>query len=178
MSKQEAFNTLLAVSRRYASSAQGLPAQVDVAPTKAVVCFSLLGTNIAVALDEVAELLEMPQTTRLPRVKGWIKGVSNVRGRLLPVIDFASFLGGVISTPPKQQRVIVIEIQDVFVGLAVDTVYAMRHFRLDSYSQSAQSSPAALHPYLEGSFKYEGEDWYLFRPARLIQDPQFMAVAA
>ena len=174
----EAFQTLLALSRRYGENIRGLPAQVDVAPTRAVVCFSLLGVNLAVALDEVAELLELPHTTRLPRVKSWIKGVANVRGRLLPVVNFAEFLGGGVTTPPKQQRVVVLEMHDVFVGLVVDRVYAMRHFRLDNYSQAVQGAPEVLSPYLGGSFHHEDEDWLLFRPSLLIQDPQFMAVAA
>ena len=174
----EAFNCLLGLSRQYAESDRGLPAQVDVAPTRAVVCFTLLGANLAVALDEVSELLELPATTRLPRVKSWVRGVANVRGNLLPVIDFAEFLGGALVTPPKQQRVIVLDIEDIFVGLAVDRVYAMRHFRLDTYSLSVESAPEVLQSYLQGSFTYEDESWSMLRPSLLIQDSRFMAVAA
>jgi twitching motility protein PilI len=176
--ENQVFNRLQALSRQYQASAKGLPAQAEVVPTKAVVCFSLLGVQVAVAVEEIVELLEIPATTRLPRVKNWVKGVANVRGRLLPVMDFARFLGGATTTPPKQQRVIVLDIHDIFVGLGVDTVYAMRHFRLDTYSESVDEAPATLQPYVEGSFSYNDESWFLFRPARLIQDPAFMAVAA
>lgn len=179
MSKpNEAFNTLLALSESYSEEVRGLPAQVDVTPTQAVVCFSLVGVNLAVALDEVAELLELPVTTRLPRVKSWITGVANVRGRLLPLVNFAAFLGGVISTPPKQQRVVVIDLHEIFVGLTVDRVHAMRHFRLDTYSTDVTSAPDVLAPYIEGSFSYEDEDWFLFRPVLLLNDPRFISVAA
>ena len=176
--ENQVFNRLQALSRQYQASAKGLPAQAEVVPTKVVVCFSLLGVQVAVAIEEIAELLEMPPTTRLPRVQEWVKGVANVRGRLLPVMDFGRFLGGATTTPPKQQRVIVLDMHDIFVGLGVDTVYAMRHFRLDTYSESVSQAPAALQPYLEGYFRHDEENWFLFRPARLIQEPAFMAVAA
>ena len=31
--------------------------------------------------------------TRVPGAKGWMRGLSNVRGQLLPVIDLRAFLG-------------------------------------------------------------------------------------
>ncbi len=173
----DAFATLMTLSRRFDEQAKGLSAQGEVVHTRSVVCFSLLGVNLVVALEEISELLKLPSITQLPRVKPWVKGVANVRGRLLPVVNFAEFLGGSSKTSPKQQRVLVLDMIDVFVGLIVDQVYSMRHFRLDSYRQEISEAPEVLMPYLEGGFEYEGETWLLFRPSVLVQDYNFMDVA-
>lgn len=179
MAKQKkSFNILAGLFRRYSDNAKGLPAQTDIVPTRTVVCFSLLGANLAVGLEEISELLELPSCTHLPRVKSWVRGVANVRGRLLPVINFAEFLGGGLKMPPKSQRVLVIDALGIFVGLIVDQVQGMRHFKVDTYRRELGEVPEVLAPYIEGSFIHEGEEWMLFRPSQLLQDHCFMEVAA
>ena len=84
----EALANLAAVSRK---NAPGLPAQVDVAPRWSGVGFSCLGYRFVVPMGQVSELLEVPTATRLPGVQSWVVGLSNVRGRLLPLFDLARF---------------------------------------------------------------------------------------
>lgn len=172
------FTALQALSQRFVEQGKGLPAQEDIVPTRLMVCFSLLGFNLAVALEEICELLVLPHTTQLPRVKPWVKGVANLHGRLLPVICFAGFLGGRAKTPPQQQRVIVLDFDDVYVGLSVDSVHGMRHFKVNTYNDNVEGMPEVLAPYTEGCFEHEGQRWLLFQPARLVEDASFLDVAA
>ena len=174
----KAFKTLADLAGRYADSARWLPEQEDVAPTRKVVCFSLMGVNLAMALEELTEILELPQCTRLPRVKNWVWGVANLRGRLLPVINFAEFLGGRLSSPKKVHRVLVIDLQTVFVGLVVDRVYGMRNLQIDTFERQPEGVPEVLAPYAEGGFCQDGDTWILLRPGKLQSDQRFMEVAA
>src|SRR5687768_18608043 len=52
------------------------------------VAFRLGSENFLVAREETREVLGFPSVlTRVPGAKGWIRGVANVRGTLLPVVD-------------------------------------------------------------------------------------------
>ncbi|WP_461520350.1 chemotaxis protein CheW [Porticoccus sp.] len=177
-SQRSPFKVLLSLAQRYAENARGLPAQQDIVATRKVVCFSLLGHNLALPLEELIEIIEMPQYTPLPRVKYWVLGMANLRGRLLPVINLAEFLGGKLNGAPKVQRVIVIDMSGVFVGLAVDRVYGMRHFKVDTFTRRADLVPETLAPYVEGSFAQQDSVWMLLRPCQLLNDQRFMEVAA
>ncbi len=176
--EQDTFNALQALSQRFISQAKGLPAQQKIVPTCQMVCFSLLGVKLAVLLEDIAELLELPNTTQLPRVKPWVKGVANLHGRLLPVVSLVEFLGGQTKTSPHHQRVIVIDIDDVYVGLSVDRVYGMKRFKVDSHSRNVEGIPEVLSAYIDGCFEHESERWLLFQPARLVADSGFLDVAA
>lgn len=106
-------------------------------------------------------------------VKPWVKGVANLRGRLLPVMDLGGFLGLELSRARKQRRVLVVEFNDLFVGLLVDEVVGMQHFPLDAWVASTASSA----PFIQGQF--DGDPlWQVFSPFALAQAPGFMDVAA
>lgn len=174
----EAFAAFHALARRFVQGARPLPAQVDFTPVQTAVCFSVLGHNLAVSLNDLSELLEVPSCTGLPRVQPWVKGVANVRGKLLPVIDFPAYLGGRLISPPKQQRILVIDSQGVFVGLQVDNIQGMRHFRVDRYRQTPGGVPESLSRYVAGSFAEDDDSaWLLFDPHALVGDSMFMNVA-
>lgn len=175
--KNAAFSSYAELASRYGQSSQGLPAQVDIAPVKTVICLQIMGAGFGIPLEEMAELLEMPPCTRLPRVKSWVRGVANVRGKLLPVIDFADFLGGQLLTPPNQHRIVVLDLNGLYVGLLVDRVLGMRHFRVDDYNADAVSDIEAVAPFVSGAFNEAGDSWYMLRPLTLAQDPRFMDVS-
>ncbi|MCV6605293.1 MAG: chemotaxis protein CheW, partial [Porticoccaceae bacterium] len=96
-----AFQTLVALDTYCRQSDRRLPSEDQVVPTVSVVCFALQGQQFAVPFSDIVELLEVPACTRLPRVQNWVRGVANVRGRLLPIIDLAEFVGARLSTAPR-----------------------------------------------------------------------------
>ena len=175
----DGYALLVEMSRRYGEKGLPLPAQREVIPTRTVLCFHLLNAPVAVILEEVSELFEVPHCTRLPRAKPWVKGVANVRGKLTTIVDFAAFLGGKLCAAPKRQRVIMVERDGVSAGLIVDDVAGMKHFRVDAYSESRRDKiPVPLAPFVSGTFFSEGECWSLFRPEALLMSSDFQAVAA
>ncbi|GIX30921.1 MAG: protein PilI [Porticoccaceae bacterium] len=175
---EELFAQLVELADRYRRSARPLPAREEVAETRTVVCFRVLGALVGVLLEELDEVLEVPHCTRLPRVRSWVRGVANVRGKLMPVIDFASFLGGRLTAPPKRQRLLVVERRGIAAGLVVDEVLGMRHFRVDGYGEERAGVPPPLSPYVPGTFVLDGQRVPLFRPDALFASEEFLRVAA
>lgn len=185
---QAAFQTLVGLAMQSRRSAKGLPSQVDTKPHWSGIGFELLGRHFVAPMGEVSEMLEVPYYTRLPGVKPWVKGVANVRGRLLPVCDLAVFLGGRIQAPRKQQRILVLENEDLYTGLLVDQVFGMQHFPVDTYSPVVTDQAGAdglpqdndqrlVAPFCQGHFFVEGVEWTVFRPEKLSADAQFSNAA-
>jgi twitching motility protein PilI len=175
-----AFDTLVAMAELSLSHAKGLPAQVDVKPYWSGVGFSLFGARYVAPMGEVSEMLEMPHFTRLPGVTDWVKGVSNVRGRLLPLADMAVFLGGKLISAWRQQRVLVIEVDEIYSGLVVDAVFGVQHFPVDSYSPVVKSGIFGneMVPFVQGAFMNdEGEEWTVFSPWSLARNERFFQAA-
>lgn len=172
---QDVFTAISDVVKRFGKSVYGLPAQKKIMETQKLIGFSLLGAAYVIPLDEISEVLEVPECTSLPQVKSWVRGVANVRGRLLPIIDFADFLGGKLTGVPREQRVLVFEIHGAYVGIIVDQVYGMKALPVDSYQPSASQS--LLAEFIDGKFTDENQYFELFRPQRLIENNQFMNVS-
>jgi twitching motility protein PilI len=175
---QAAFQALLQLAQLSRAAARGLPAQTDIRPHWSGIGFSLMGTYYVAPMGEVSEMLEVPSYTHLPGVQPWVKGVANVRGRLLPLFDLAVFFGDRLSSGRKQRRVLVLETETLYSGLMVDQVFGMQHFPLDEYREQAGDDVAPdILPYITGSYALGGHQWSLFRPALLAEDPRFTNAA-
>jgi twitching motility protein PilI len=175
----QAFNKLLDVAVNVRRTAKGLPSQIDVKPHWSGIGFTLFGRHFIAPIGEVTEMLEVPPYTSLPGVQEWMRGLANVRGRLLPLVDLAAFLGGKLEAQRRNRRVLVVESGDIYSGLIVDSILGMQHFPVDSYvPEMASVDFASMVPFLQGSFREEqGRDWIVFSPWLLIQDEKFSHTA-
>ncbi|WP_196221516.1 chemotaxis protein CheW [Sansalvadorimonas verongulae] len=154
------FELLLELDERARTHAAGLPAQEDIRDYWSGVGFTLHGRRYISPLDDVYEILHIPETiTEIPGVYPWVKGVANVRGRLLPLIDLAGFFG--FESRPVQtseQRVLVIEQGDLYCGLVVDGVSGLQHFETETYNDSIPANvPESVRFCMAGSYRREVE---------------------
>jgi twitching motility protein PilI len=174
---QAAFQALLDLAQSSRAAAKGLPAQADIRPQWSGIGFSLMGSLFVVPIGEVSEMLEVPSYTHLPGVQPWVKGVANVRGRLLPVFDLAQFFGDRLTSSRKQRRILILETETIYTGLMVDQVFGMQHFPMDEYSEQAGAVAESILPFVTGSYPQGEQCWSLFRPSLLAEDPRFTNAA-
>ncbi|MGS2717907.1 chemotaxis protein CheW [Eionea flava] len=173
-----AFEVLQSLAAKSMGAAQQLPAQSDVVEQWRGVGFSLLGFDFVVPMEQLVEMLEVPTYTRLPGVKPWVKGVANIRGRLLPLFDLAAFFSGTLTGNKKQQRLLVLDKQNVYAGLWVDAVHGMQYFPAHMRSAVLPSHlPDKITQFTDGCFDVDGRQWMVFHPLALTQEPSFLDVA-
>lgn len=177
MEQTPAFQALLTLANQSRSAAKGLPAREQTKKEWSGIGFGLLGHRFVVPMGQVSELLEVPSYTRLPGVKPWVKGVSNVRGRLLPVIDLANFLGHKLINPHKQHRILTLESADLYCGLIVDQSFGIQHFLADTYNQTSSVEESGISPFLLGSYGSDGNFWHVFSMVNLVEHPDFISAA-
>jgi twitching motility protein PilI len=173
-----AYNVLQGLANKSLSNAQQLPAQIDTVEQWSGVGFSVLDFDFVIPMQELAEMLEIPPYTRLPSVHNWVKGVSNVRGRLLPLFDLAAFYSGSLSGHKKNQRLLVLDNPSVYAGLWVDRVFGMQYF--DASSKVAKVNmalPSRLSDFVNGYYEQDGRRWMVFSSQVLSRDADFLNVA-
>lgn len=173
------FIKLLEYSERARQRALGLPSQGEVIEYWSGIGFTLLGQRYVATMGEVAEVLSVPRYTSVPGVKPWMKGLANVRGRLLPVMDLLVFFNHRSGLSEQRRRVLVVDQNDIFSGLVVDEVLGMQHFPVFDYQEETQSDVVAeLRPYLQGAFLHNGQYWNVFSLTQLLEDPRFLQPSA
>jgi twitching motility protein PilI len=143
------------------------------------VAFRLSAENFLVAREETREVLGFPSVvTRVPGAKPWIRGVANVRGQLLPVVDLRAFLGGGVTNPGRSSRVLVANHREVPAGLLVDEVLGFRRFADDDFSATTPPTIARCERYLAGAFRRGAESWPVFSLRSLLESTEFLQAAA
>lgn len=173
-----AFELLLEIDQRCRLLAADLPSQETRQHSWSGIGFRLGSRWYVAAMGEVSEVLHEPRHTLLPGVKPWVRGVANLRGRLLPIMDLCAFLGHELSPLRLQRRVLVVEYKELFVGLLVDEVAGLKHFAQDTLEPGVGDfADTAFNPYLQGQFRRE-QIWQVFSPFALARSPGFLEVAA
>ena len=117
----------------------------------------------------------MPEYTSMPLVQPWLLGIANVRGRLLPLTDLAKFLQiPNQARQTKERKVIVIDHQSLFLGLLVDQVLGIEQFSSTQYRAESIDINSPFAPYNHGKFVKDHQDWFIFLPSLLAEDPGYI----
>jgi purine-binding chemotaxis protein CheW len=89
--------------------------------TEHLATFFLSQEEYGVDVRLVQEIIRVSDITQVPRAPGFIKGVINLRGRIIPVVDLKRKLGlGEVEEAARQSRIVVVKVRDRMVGLLVD----------------------------------------------------------
>ncbi len=138
--------------------------------------FSLEGVSLVARMDEVSEILTPPETIRVPGVRQWVRGLANVRGSLMPVIDLKRFLMDRGSASAKESRVLIINKSGLDAALLVDQVHGMRRYKQDEIQDRADLGLGHLNDYLNGRFESNDQQWNIFSMEKLVDDEKFLLV--
>ncbi|PVZ72164.1 chemotaxis protein CheW [Pelagibaculum spongiae] len=176
ISGQSAFEILKAVEAGAKQYAVPLPRQQAQGKIWSGVGFRLGDQLLMAPLNEVSEILYPMPLSRLPGTRNWLKGIANLRGQLIPVMDLSGFFGGV---PVKDRggRILVLNYEGGSTGLLVNQVLGLQHFEEKEAIDSLSLKSPALARCIQGGFERHGQIWPVFSPHALSQHPDFRRVA-
>lgn len=88
--------------------------------------FFIAGEEYAVGILQVREVIEYESVTRVPGAPEWIRGVTNLRGSVLPVVDLGMKFGLPPSTINRRSCIVVVEVAfqegELVMGMLADAV--------------------------------------------------------
>lgn len=92
--------------------------------------FILGGEMFAIAILGIKEIIEHGPETVVPMMPSFVRGVINLRGAVVPVVDLSARFGRPLSTITRRSCIVIVEARDAEgqgqdIGLLVDTVSAV-----------------------------------------------------
>jgi twitching motility protein PilI len=173
------FDLLRELDRRARIAAQGKPEAPASGAEWVGIAFQLGGEAYLLARDETREVMGYPASvTRVPGAKSWVRGLCNLRGQLMPVVDLRAFLGSGNATVTRATRVLVANHREVPAGLLVDGVMGFRRFYESEFSADLPPTLLRCERYLAGAFRRGAEVWPVFSMRSLLESQPFLQAAA
>ena len=87
-----------------------------------LISFAISDEDYGVDIQTVKEVIRHREITRLPKAPAFVKGVINLRGDIIPIIDLRERFGMEQQEYTNMTRVIVVEVEGRSVGMVVDSV--------------------------------------------------------
>ena len=88
--------------------------------------FSVGKDRLAIAIHDVNEIIEISNITQVPMTPDYIRGVINLRGNVVPVVDLSARLGDKASDISKRSCIVLVEVmsgdETQNIGMLVDQV--------------------------------------------------------
>jgi len=116
--------------------------------------------------------------TRIPGAKSWVKGLANIRGQLMPMLDLRQFLGSGSTVTGRNTRIIVVNHREIPAGLMVDEVLGFRRFAESEFNTEPPPTVVRCDSYLAGAFRRGGEVWPVLSLKSLVESQSFLQAAS
>jgi len=175
--KKHPFKLLLELEALSIKNAKGLPQEIEVKELWDGIGFRIGDIHMIAPLDQVNEILYYPSMTLVPGTMPWVKGLANIRGSLLPVMDLQRYLGQSAIHLRQHSRIMVINQGELTTGLLVDEVMGLRHFEPEERVSRIKKLDPSVKAYVRGAFRQGNIIWHLFDMSVLASDPEFYKVA-
>ena len=174
--EQRPFDLLQSIANRYVVQTDAVVNDHQVQGEWRGIGFSLGERQFVAPMAEVAEVLYLPPLTKVPGVKPWFRGLANIRGRLLTVIDLGQFLGLPSHINARESRVLVVQRGELYTGVLVDRISGMQVFD-PAQQETSDMDGSLLDGYIEGVFVRGSQSWSIFSLFGLVESSGFLQVA-
>jgi purine-binding chemotaxis protein CheW len=163
-------------------------------PARQYLTFALGNDSYAAAIHAIREILEVPPLTVVPMVPGFVRGVINLRGAVVPVIDLASRFDLGQTQLARRTCVVVVEVSSCegtedasnpngegerqVLGVLVDAVHEVQEIAASAV-EPAPSLGTRIHPdFLSGMAKVNGQLLGVLDLARVLAQHELSGLVA
>lgn len=123
--------------------------------------FTLNGGVYAMAIEKVKEIIEFGQITMVPMMPSYMRGVINLRGTVVPVIDLSRRFGGDASEVGRRTCIVILEVpltpgspaERQVLGVIVDAVNAVMDIAPEAIEPPPSFGTSIRPDFLEGMGK-------------------------
>lgn len=133
--------------------------------------FGLADERYAIETYRVREVYPLKNLTPLPCTPHFLRGIVNVRGRIVPVIDIKKFFDLSDKGITDLHRIILIAGNDLELGLLADTIVGVRSIETESLQAGLPILTGIGAEYLRG---VTAERLVVLDPDRILMDPKIV----
>ena len=117
--------------------------------------FHLAGEDYAIAVKHVVEIVGLQRITEVPDTMTFVKGVINLRGKIIPVIDVRIRFRLETRTYDERTCIIIVDMGETTVGLIVDKVSEVMDIPESQVSPPPKTTKGSQNRYIQGFGRIE-----------------------
>lgn len=137
-----------------------------------LIIFKLGREEYGMDILRVQEIKRMMSITRVPSTPAFIKGVINLRGSVLPVMDLRTRLELAEEALTDSSRIIVVLVNDGIVGFIVDEVVEVTTINPQNVEAASALSGGLSSEYISGIAKSDNRLFILLNPDTIVNVAQ------
>ena len=149
---------------------------------KQYLTFFLSDEEYAVNIQRVKEIIEYTTVTKVPKVPEWIRGVINLRGSVVPVVDLSVRFGLAERPVTKTTCIVVLEIEQdserTVMGVIVDAVNQVIDLTPDDIEEPPSFGTRVRLDYLFGMGKLGKKFALILNIDRVLSNSELLTVSA
>jgi purine-binding chemotaxis protein CheW len=141
-----------------------------------VVVFILGGEELALAVNQVREIIRIPSITTVPNSSEYVEGVINLRGQVKTVLNLRKRLGmeeGVLDD--KEGKIIIVEANEKTFGIIVDKVIGVLNVESENITDPASLLGAEKVDFIKGIGRLDDRLVILLEPIKLFSQEEMAA---
>ncbi len=123
--------------------------------------FTLSGEPYAISILCIKEIIQFGQLTEVPRMPTFIRGVINLRGAVVPVIDLSARFGKLATVVGQRNCIIIVEVmtgeEKHSIGVMVDAVNAVLEIPAKEIENTPTFGTNVRTEFIEGMGKIDGK---------------------
>jgi len=119
------------------------------------VIFRLGQEYYAIDIQTVQEIVRMQAITAIPGTDFWVEGITNLRGRVVPVIDLRKRCNVTVSDYTPETRIVVVSSATGMVGIIVDAVSEVMRIPADQVEVPSSVVNVSENAYLRAIAKLD-----------------------
>lgn len=133
---------------------------IDYANTSEFMTFELGAMKYAIELPKIREILTYPEIiTTLPNISEWVKGLINLRGEVVPILDIRIKFNTSESVYDENTSVIAVITEDSrMVGIVVDLVDDVQRLDTSTLAPVSEMGSAIPSKYLKGYVRLDNNE--------------------
>jgi len=140
--------------------------------------FFLAGEEYGIAILKVHEIIGMMAITSVPRTPEFIRGVINLRGKVIPIIDLRLKFGMPAQDQTAETCIIVVHVEGIEIGIVVDRVSEVLNIPGESIEDVPSFGADVSTDYILGIGKSQGKVKILLDIDRVLSNPEVAAINA
>jgi purine-binding chemotaxis protein CheW len=131
---------------------------------------------------KVREIMGLQDITSVPQVPSYVKGVINLRGKVIPVVDLRLKFG--LEAQDYTARTCIIVVcteqngQDLMIGMIVDGVVEVLNLHAADIEDTPEFGPGVVLPYIRGMAKIKGKVKILLHIDQVLNTQELTGIAA
>ncbi|MFN7904480.1 MAG: chemotaxis protein CheW [Pseudobdellovibrionaceae bacterium] len=116
-------------------------------------CFNLGVEEFALPLLTVREVLAIPETTPVPQMPPYFKGILNLRGKIISIMDLRVKLNIKTDQPSDENAVVILDLGEYSLGIVVDRVNAVLTFEAEGMSEKPLLENSKNSEFITGVYR-------------------------